>query len=201
MTNDSINPCDHPGWFKPLVPSIQRERQGPFAWISKAAHTCSSHPLGLSISLFPWDRRFAITSLAARVMALALLSDSAVAATEVTLYVFPQSGETGDYPTGNLCRDKSGSLYGTTILGGAYNQGTVFRLSPPGPEQTNWNFSVLYHFQGLKDGGSPFGGVVMDANGTLYGTAYSGGVNNEGVVFKLTPPGPGQPYLDRNGAA
>ena len=63
----------------------------------------------------------------------------------------------------------------------------------PGPEQTNWNFSVLYHFQGLKDGGAPFGGVVMDANGTLYGTAYSGGVNREGVVFKLTPPGPGHP--------
>jgi uncharacterized repeat protein (TIGR03803 family) len=193
MTNDSINPCDHPDWLNPLIPSIQRERQGPFAWISKAAHACLSHTLGLSIPLFPWDRRFAITSLAAAVMALALLPHSAVAATEVTLYVFPQSGKTGYYPTGDLYRDKFGSLYGTTYVGGAYDQGTVFRLSPPGPEQTNWNYSVLYHFQGGNDGGSPFGGVVMDANGTLYGTAYSGGVNREGVVFKLTPPGPGHP--------
>jgi uncharacterized repeat protein (TIGR03803 family) len=193
MTNDSINPCDHPGWFDPLIPSIQPKRQGPFAWISKAAHACFGLPLGLSISPFPWDRRFAITSLAAPVIALALLPHSAVAATEVTLYVFPQSGETGYYPTGDLCRDKSGSLYGTTYIGGAYGQGTVFRLSPPGPEQTNWNYSVLYHFQGLNDGGSPFGGVLIDVNGTLYGTAYAGGVNNEGVVFKLTPPGPGHP--------
>jgi hypothetical protein len=100
MTNDIINPCDHPDWFNPLIPSIQRERQGPFAWISKAAHAFFSLPLAPSISLFPWDRRFAITSLATTVMATALFTHSAVAATEVTLYAFPQSGETGYYPTG-----------------------------------------------------------------------------------------------------
>src|SRR4029077_17946523 len=143
MTNDSINPCDHPGWFNPLVPSIQHERQGPFAWISKAAHACLSHPLGLSIPLFPWDRRFAVTTCAAAVVALALLPHAAVAASEVTLYVFPETGKTGYYPTGNLCRDEAGSLYGTTFLGGAYNQGTVFRLTPPAPGQPKWTLSVL----------------------------------------------------------
>jgi uncharacterized repeat protein (TIGR03803 family) len=188
MTNDSINPCDHPGWFNPLIPSIQRECQGPFAWISKAAHTCLSHPLGLSIFLFPWDRRFAITSLATAVMALALFTHPATAATENTLYDFQGSGEKGLYPTGNLYRDNAASLYGTTRLGGAYGQGTVFRLSPPGPEQTDWNLLVLYDFQGgSNDGGAPLGGVVMDASGTLYGTTSSGGASDEGVVFKLTP--------------
>jgi hypothetical protein len=116
MTNDSINPCDHPGWLDPLIPSIQRERQGPFAWISKAAYVLSSHPLGLSIPLFAWDRRVAITSLATAVMALPLFTHPATAATENTLYTFPKSGENGYYPTGDLCRDKSGSLYGTTSL-------------------------------------------------------------------------------------
>src|SRR5690349_12966180 len=126
MTNDSINPCDHPGWFNPLIPSIQRERQGPFTWISKAAHAFLNHHLRLSIPPFPRDRRFAITSLAAPVIALTLLPSVAAAATEVTLYAFPKGGETGYYPTGNLYRDKSGSLYGTTYIGGAYGQGTVF---------------------------------------------------------------------------
>jgi uncharacterized repeat protein (TIGR03803 family) len=108
-----------------------------------------------------------------------------------TLYDFQGSREKGLYPTGNLYRDNAASLYGTTRLGGAYGQGTVFRLSPPGPEQTDWNLLVLYDFQGgSNDGGAPLGGVVMDASGTLYGTTSSGGASDEGVVFKLTPSGP-----------
>jgi uncharacterized repeat protein (TIGR03803 family) len=193
MTNDSINPCDHPGWFNQLIPSIQRERPGPFAWISKAAHAFLNHPLGLSIPPFPWHRRFAITSLAAPVMALALLPSAVAAAKEHTLYIFPPSGESGYYPTGNLYRDTFGSLYGTTFQGGAHDQGTVFRLSPVDQKHSKWKFKVLYDFQGgINDGGAPYGGVVMDANGTLYGTTSSGGVGGEGVVFKLTPR-PGDP--------
>jgi uncharacterized repeat protein (TIGR03803 family) len=192
MTNDSMKACDHPGRFYPPISSIQRERKDPFAWISKATHGFLSNLLASNIPPILRDGRFAAASLAAALMALALLPHSAAAAREVTLYVFPESGESGYYPTGNLCRDQAGSLYGTTFLGGAYNQGTVFRLSPPRPGQTRWSFLVLYHFHGGNDGGAPFGGVVRDASGTLYGTAFAGGVNSNGVVFKLTPPPPGQ---------
>src|SRR5207253_1963253 len=87
--NDSINPCDHPGWFNQLIPSIQRERQGPFAWISKAAHAFFSLPLGISIPPFPWNRRFAITSLAAPVMALALLPSAPAAAKGIHALYLP----------------------------------------------------------------------------------------------------------------
>jgi uncharacterized repeat protein (TIGR03803 family) len=185
MTNDTINPCDHPGLFTVLRSSGRRESRGPFAWIPKAAHPFLSH------RAFPRGSRVTVTLLTAALMALGLFPHITAAATEITLYTFPESGKAGYYPTGNLCRDKAGALYGTTFLGGAYNQGTVFRLSPPGPGQRNWSFSVLYHFHGGNDGGAPFGGVVRDASGTLYGTAFAGGVNSNGVVFKLTPPAPG----------
>jgi uncharacterized repeat protein (TIGR03803 family) len=193
MTNDSIKPCVHPGWSNPLTPSIQSELQGLFPSISKAAHAFLNHPLGLNLPCLPWGSRRALTSLATAVMALALLPPATAAATEATLYVFPESGQTGYYPTGTLCRDATGALYGTTFLGGAYNQGTVFRLSPPAPGQTKWALSVLYHFHGGNDGGAPSGGVVRGSSGALYGTAFSGGSNSNGVVFKLTPPGPGKP--------
>ncbi|MGO9084012.1 MAG: choice-of-anchor tandem repeat GloVer-containing protein [Candidatus Sulfotelmatobacter sp.] len=48
-------------------------------------------------------------------------------------------------------------------------------------------FSVLYGFKGQPDGASPYGGVVEDASGNLYGTTQAGGISNLGTVFKLDP--------------
>lgn len=50
---------------------------------------------------------------------------------------------------------------------------------------------ILYSFTGSSDGGSPEGGVVVDAKGNLYGTAFSGGANGGGAVFELSPSGGG----------
>jgi uncharacterized repeat protein (TIGR03803 family) len=47
--------------------------------------------------------------------------------------------------------------------------------------------SILYSFTGGTDGGSPFGGVIVDGNGNLYGTTEIGGANGAGAVFELTP--------------
>jgi uncharacterized protein YceK len=105
--------------------------------------------------------------------------------------VFPQSGEEGCYPSGTLFRAATGALYGTTLVCGAYNGGTVFELKPPAPGQTQWTLAVLYEFRGGDDGYFPNAGLVMDARGALYGTAEFGGRNLNGVVFKLTPPAPG----------
>ena len=53
---------------------------------------------------------------------------------------------------GRTLRDASGALYGATSLGGAYHNGTIFKLAPPAAGQTEWNMSVLYDFTGGFDG-------------------------------------------------
>ena len=49
------------------------------------------------------------------------------------------------------------------------------------------SFTVQYQFTGGDDGGTPFGGVILDASGNLYGTTYAGGAFGYGTVFKLDP--------------
>jgi uncharacterized repeat protein (TIGR03803 family) len=104
------------------------------------------------------------------------------------LYRFPYSGVDGDEPAGNLIRDSAGTLYGTTIHGGRFNYGTVFKLDRAGHE------TVLYSFHGDQDGGYPTAGVIRDAAGNLYGTASIGGSSpadngGNGTVFKLDSAG------------
>jgi uncharacterized repeat protein (TIGR03803 family) len=107
--------------------------------------------------------------------------------TEKTLYAFT-GGSDGAMPVfGNLIFDSAGNLYGTTVSGGAYGYGTVFELSP---SNGAWVESVLHSFTGQSDGAYPYAGLIMDANGALYGTAHSGGYGY-GTVFELKPPGAG----------
>jgi hypothetical protein len=47
---------------------------------------------------------------------------------------------------------------------------------------------VLYEFSGGLDGRSPTGQFIADRAGNLYGTAQLGGINDNGVVFELSPP-------------
>src|SRR5580700_11105019 len=97
----------------------------------------------------------------------------------------------GAGPYGGLIVDRLGNLYGTAA-GGAYEAGVVFKLTPKGKE------TVLYSLcskSGCTDGADPYGGLVLDRKGSLYGTAFYGGFGNYpyncysgcGVVFKLTP--------------
>jgi uncharacterized repeat protein (TIGR03803 family) len=82
-----------------------------------------------------------------------------------------------------LARDAKGNLYGTTSYGGAYNEGTVFRLTTSGVEE-------VYSFQNNgTDGFRPLFGVVLDTAGNLYGTTMAGGTYGYGTVFKVTPSG------------
>jgi len=100
---------------------------------------------------------------------------------QTTLYGF-KGGADGKLPIGSLVRDKDGNLYGETERGGTFNSGTVFELTASGSE------IVLYTFTGGADGGSPYGGLVRDSKGNLYGTTGGGG-NGYGTVFKVTPSG------------
>jgi uncharacterized repeat protein (TIGR03803 family) len=122
---------------------------------------------------------------------------SSFAASFKVLHTFNGPSD-GQFPQGNLIFDNAGNLYGTTARGGLYDFGTVFELSPYG--NGNWTETILYNFQGSADGGCPITGLVMDAQGNLYGTTQIGGVQNGyclggcGVVFELTPGSTGWNY-------
>jgi uncharacterized repeat protein (TIGR03803 family) len=119
--------------------------------------------------------------------------------TETVLYNFCSQPNCSDgaFPfTAGLIADKSGTLYGTTNLGGAAAAGVVFGLVPPAGGQTTWTETVLYNFcsqPNCSDGGFPSAPLIADRQGALYGTAGSFGINPfGGTVFKLTPPASGQ---------
>ena len=98
--------------------------------------------------------------------------------TLTSLYSF--SGEDdGGNPFGGLLLSRDGNLYGTTESGGAYNSGTVFRMSPDG------TFGTLAHFDGFQ-GAAPESTLVQGSDGNLYGTTFSGGQGNDGALFRLS---------------
>jgi uncharacterized repeat protein (TIGR03803 family) len=102
---------------------------------------------------------------------------------ETVLYTFTGLYD-GAFPYAGLIMDAGGSLYGTTSSGGfpPYT-GLVFKLDKSGHE------TVLYYFLNRGDGDYPLAGVIMDANGNLYGTTYYGGASGAGTVFKLDTTG------------
>ena len=109
--------------------------------------------------------------------------------TYVVLYTFTGYAD-GEGASGSLARDAHGNLYGTAGTGGDNYKGNVFELSPN--QGGGWTLTVLYSFTDGADGGYPYGGVILDKAGSLYGTAYEGGLLSDcsgagcGVVFELS---------------
>jgi uncharacterized repeat protein (TIGR03803 family) len=101
---------------------------------------------------------------------------------EKILHAFSGGKDGGVGSLGPLFLAKTGDLYGVTELGGAHGNGTAFRLSTSTKKLT-----TLYAFKGTPDAGSPYGGLIADASGNLYGTTYYGGANGLGSVFELSP--------------
>jgi uncharacterized repeat protein (TIGR03803 family) len=90
----------------------------------------------------------------------------------------------GAYPQASLIA-LNGTLYGTTIEGGACKGsgcGTIFTVSTSGKER------VLYRFKGGKDGDYPEAALSV-VSGKLYGTTYGGGASGYGTVFEITTSG------------
>ena len=98
--------------------------------------------------------------------------------TEKVDYTFTGQPD-GSQPGAGLT-NVSGTLYGTTSIGGTNNSGTIFSFSPAGGEH------VVHSFGSVSDGVFPFGGL-LDVNGTLYGTTERGGTHSAGTVFSFTP--------------
>ena len=104
------------------------------------------------------------------------------ASTFTLLYSF--TGTSGAYPLAGLVIDSTGNVYGTTSEGGAYGEGTVFKVSASGTE------TVLHSFKGgFSDGQFPIASLVRDAAGVLYGTTTRGGLYGYGTVFKVAENG------------
>src|ERR1700688_234311 len=123
-------------------------------------------------------------------LTLSIWTATAAGSTEKVLYNFT-SFPHGESPQANLIADTAGNLYGTTYVGGAYQLGTVFKLTLGAK---GWTQTVLYSFKGGSDGEYPRSRLVFDAAGNLYGTTASGGTStcngNKGgcgTVFKLAP--------------
>lgn len=106
--------------------------------------------------------------------------------TESVLYSFTGLPD-GSQPESGLVFDTAGNLYGTTADGGAGNSGMVFELVPSGG---GWTENILYSF-GPQDGYAPYGGLILDNAGNLYGTTAYSSVG-DGTVFELSPDGGGQ---------
>jgi len=105
---------------------------------------------------------------------------------ETVLHSFT-GGKDGAEPVSGLLLDATGNLYGTDAYGGDIDCeypsgcGVVFKLAGK-------HLSVLYTFKGPPNGEEPIAGVIMDAEGNLYGTTDRGG-DGAGTVFELSPSG------------
>jgi uncharacterized repeat protein (TIGR03803 family) len=90
----------------------------------------------------------------------------------------------------SLTLDSARNLYGTSMNGGAYDFGTVFKLSPEQTTTEAWTLTVLHSFDPfVNDGSGPWDKVILDKAGNVYGTTRDGGADGAagGVVFELTP--------------
>jgi uncharacterized repeat protein (TIGR03803 family) len=123
-------------------------------------------------------------SLALLAMLAAIVPATAHQPHERLIYSF--TGNEGVYPDSELLRDAQGNFYGTANGGGSSNClggcGTVFKVTPRGKESTVHAFTA-------GDGGYPYGQLISDSAGNLYGTASRGGKHIDGTVFKIAPDG------------
>ena len=92
----------------------------------------------------------------------------------------------GGNPAGPLIQGRDRNLYGTTGFGGSRNAGTFFKMSPQGELTTVHDFCSQLN---CTDGRNPSGTLVLGIDSNFYGITSTGGANEAGTVFKITPGG------------
>ena len=148
----------------------------PIAFNSTYAVTIDAHPLTQRCSITNGSG----TNVQADVLNVAV---ACTAAKESIVHHFNNTDGAG--PMSELTLGPDGNLYGLTSEGGAFNHGTVFKLTPAGA------VTVLHSFAGSpSDGAKPMGaGLTVGADGNFYGVTAFGGTAGNGTFFKLTPSG------------
>jgi len=105
------------------------------------------------------------------------------AGTPATLVSF--NGANGASPYAGLVLDTTGNLFGTTVYGGSYGNGTVFEVAKTGGIYASTP-TTLINFSGAStSGANPYAGLIADPDGNLFGTTSQGGANNAGAVFEI----------------
>jgi uncharacterized repeat protein (TIGR03803 family) len=92
----------------------------------------------------------------------------------------------GEFPQTGLFQATDGNFYGTTILGGAYGNGTIFKMTPTG------TLTAIYSVcseTGCPDGNYLYAGLTQATDGNLYGMMDIGGANGYGTLFRITTTG------------
>jgi len=103
-----------------------------------------------------------------------------MAATLTTLVSFNNTN--GDQPFAGLISDAAGDLFGTTIDGGANGYGTVFEIAKT---STGYSAPITLVSFNNTNGANPYGALISDAAGDLFGTTANGGANGGGTVFEI----------------
>jgi len=102
------------------------------------------------------------------------------------LHTFAGGSTDGGFDIGGVILGSDGNFYGTSVLGGTSNQGTVFKMT------TSGTVTVLHSFNGTTDGGYPANPVTQGSDGNLYGTANDclhGSCGTNWTAFKCTKSG------------
>jgi uncharacterized repeat protein (TIGR03803 family) len=127
------------------------------------------------------------------VLLLAVMATAALSAqTLTTLHSF--NGTDGSNPWAGLLLATNGNLYGTTSVGGANGDGTVFQITTSGALTTMHNFN----HRSPIDGAQPYSWLVQGRDGKFYGTTNIGGSHNAGIVFRMTANGALRAIADFN---
>jgi uncharacterized repeat protein (TIGR03803 family) len=100
------------------------------------------------------------------------------------IHAFTGGNDGSSGSAGRLIFDAAGNLYGVTTVGGAHGDGVVFEVTHN--QGGGWTLLPLYAFKDQPDGALPYGGVIFDKTGNLYGTTYYAGAHDVGTVYKLT---------------
>src|SRR5579864_7242707 len=127
-----------------------------------------------------------------RIVLMLGMATIALPATFTKLHTFHGTDGAG---AGTLVRSSTGEFYGTTVMGGTANSGTIFKIAPDGKLTTLYNFCSQSK---CADGEWPQSGLVLASDGNFYGTTQTGGVAGAGqpqlffgpgTVFRITPNG------------
>ena len=101
-----------------------------------------------------------------------------------TLHSFSGFPGDGAVPVGGLVQGADGNFYGTTASGGAFFQGTIFRMNSSGA------ITLLHSFNSfLGEGAVPVAGLMQGSDDNFYGTTAFGGEHFRGTVFKIDATG------------